>query len=86
MKDLFNISGKVAVVTGGSTGIGAMIARGFVENGAKVYITARKPEFLEATQAELSELGECVAVQSDLSSMDGLNAFAESRVTKREGI
>ncbi len=77
MKKLFDIAGKVAVVTGGSTGIGAMIARGFVENGAKVYITARKPEFLEATEAELSALGECVAIQSDLSTMEGLNAFAD---------
>lgn len=42
MKALFDVSGKTAIVTGGSSGIGAMIARGFVENGVKTYISARK--------------------------------------------
>ena len=55
MKNLFDISGKVAVVTGGSRGIGAMIARGFVENGVKTYITSRKEEELRAAEAELCE-------------------------------
>ena len=54
MKDLFSVAGKVAVVTGGSNGIGAMITQGLVENGARVYITARKVEQLEATAAEMS--------------------------------
>ena len=49
MKNLFSVAGKVAVVTGGSSGIGAMIARGFVENGVKTYITARKLEQLQQT-------------------------------------
>ena len=44
MKDLFNVEGKVALVTGGSRGIGAMIAEGFVKNGVKTYITSRKSE------------------------------------------
>ena len=89
MKDLFSVAGKVAVVTGGSTGIGAMIARGFVENGAKTYITARKLEQLEATASELSELsefGECVAIQSDLSSMDGVNAFADELLQREDKV
>ncbi len=86
MKDLFSVAGKVAVVTGGSTGIGAMIARGFVENGARTYITARKPDLLEATQKELSELGECIAIQSDLSTMDGLAAFADEVLAKEDKI
>ena len=76
MKNLFDVSGKVAVVTGGSRGIGAMIARGFVENGVKTYITARKEEELNSTAAELSKLGECIALPSNLATMEGVVAFA----------
>ena len=49
MKDLFSVAGKVAVVTGGSRGIGEMIAAGYLANGAKVYITSRKAEACDAT-------------------------------------
>ncbi len=84
MKNLFDISGKVAVVTGGSRGIGAMIARGFVENGARVYITARKEAELQATCAELSQYGECVAIASDLSRMEGIAAFAGAVLEKED--
>ena len=84
MKDLFSIAGKVAVVTGGSTGIGAMIARGFVENGVKTYITARKAEQLEATAAELSQLGECIPIQSNLSTREGLEGFADAVLAQEE--
>lgn len=83
MKNLFSLEGKTAVVTGGSTGIGAMIARGFVENGVKTYITARKLEQLEATAAELAQLGECIAIQSDLSTLDGVVAFSDA-ILERE--
>jgi NAD(P)-dependent dehydrogenase (short-subunit alcohol dehydrogenase family) len=76
MKSLFDVAGKVAVVTGGSRGIGAMIARGFVENGVKTYITARKADELRATAEELSTLGQCIAVPSDLGSLEGVAAFA----------
>tara|TARA_R110002072_G_scaffold4245_12_gene30102 strand:+ start:7924 stop:8694 length:771 start_codon:yes stop_codon:yes gene_type:complete len=76
MKNLFSVEGKVAIVTGGSRGIGAMIARGFVENGVKTYITARKEEELRATESELSELGQCIAIPADLSTLDGVSAFA----------
>ena len=68
MKNLFDVSGKVAVVTGGSRGIGAMIARGFVENGVKTYITARKEQELRATEAELAALGQCIAIPADVMS------------------
>ena len=54
-----------------------MITRGFVENGVKTYITARKLEQLQQTAAELSILGESIAIQSDLSTMAGLDAFAD---------
>jgi len=76
MKNLFTLQGKVAVVTGGSRGIGAMIARGFVENGVKTYITARNEEALQATAEELSAHGECIAIPSNLSTVEGLTAFA----------
>lgn len=75
MKTLFNVSGKVAVVSGGSSGIGAMMARGLLENGVKVYITARKAERLMAMAEELSEFGECIAIPSDMSSVDGIEAL-----------
>ena len=75
MTDLFSVAGKVAIVTGGSRGIGAMIAKGFVENGARVYITARKADACEATARELSALGECRAIPGDMSSMQGISDF-----------
>ncbi len=84
MKDLFSLKGRVAVVTGGSRGIGKMIAQGFIEQGAKVYITARKAEACDETAAELSKLGECISLPNDLSSVDGCREFAAD-VTKRDG-
>lgn len=76
--ELFSVTGKVAVVTGGSRGIGAMIAQGFVENGVKTYITARKEVELRETERHLNELGECVAIPSDLSNNAGVAAFADA--------
>jgi NAD(P)-dependent dehydrogenase (short-subunit alcohol dehydrogenase family) len=66
--DLFSIAGKTALVTGGSRGIGLMIARGYVESGAKVYISSRKADVCEQVAAELSEHGECIPLPADLSS------------------
>jgi len=66
--DLFSVSGKVAVVTGGSRGIGAMIAAGLVRAGCRVYITARKAEACDAKAAELSAFGECISVPLDLAA------------------
>ena len=61
MKDLFSVAGKVAIVTGGSRGIGEMIAAGYLSNGAKVYISSRKADVCDATAARLMENygGEC---------------------------
>ena len=63
MKNLFSIEGKTALVTGGSRGIGEMIAAGFLANGAKVYITARKAEACDNKAIELSEKynAECIS-------------------------
>ncbi len=73
--DLFNVEGKVAIVTGGSRGIGKMIAQGFVENGARVYITSRKADQCSATAEELAVLGHCVAIPADLSTNEGRASF-----------
>jgi NAD(P)-dependent dehydrogenase (short-subunit alcohol dehydrogenase family) len=68
LSDLFSIEGKTALVTGGSRGIGLMIARGFVEAGARVYISSRKAEVCDEVAAELSKIGTCVSLPADLSS------------------
>ncbi|MDZ7673994.1 MAG: SDR family oxidoreductase [Acidimicrobiales bacterium] len=78
---LFGAEGKHVVVTGGSRGIGRMIATGFVESGATVYITARKAEACDETAAELNGLdasGSCVSIPADLSSREGIDAFARA--------
>lgn len=77
MKELFDIQGKVAIVTGGSRGIGAMIARGFVENGARTYITARTKETCKATAVTLSQYGHCTAIPADLSTQQGIKDFVQ---------
>lgn len=76
MRNLFNIEGKVAVVTGGSRGIGEMIARGYVENGAKVYVSSRKAEVCDRVAEELSAYGTCISLPADLSKMDGIVKLA----------
>jgi NAD(P)-dependent dehydrogenase (short-subunit alcohol dehydrogenase family) len=76
LTQLFSIEEKVALVTGGSRGIGLMIARGFVEAGAKVYISSRKAQVCEAVAAQLSQVGECVALPADLSTEAEANRLA----------
>ena len=80
MKDLFSIEGKVALVTGGSRGIGEMIAAGFLANGAKVYISSRKAEVCDATAQRLQdEYGStCISVPADLSNLDGINELSNT--------
>ena len=81
--DLFSIRDKVALVTGGSRGIGLMIARGYVESGARVYISSRSAEACDEVAAELSKSGECVAIPADLSTMQGVDHLA-SELAARE--
>jgi NAD(P)-dependent dehydrogenase (short-subunit alcohol dehydrogenase family) len=76
--ELFSVEGKKAVVTGGSRGVGLMIARGLVDAGAEVVISARKLEPLEAAAVELAQIGKCGAVQADLSSQEGAVALADA--------
>jgi NAD(P)-dependent dehydrogenase (short-subunit alcohol dehydrogenase family) len=85
-KDLFSLKGRIAVVTGGSRGIGKMIAAGFLSQGAaKVYITARKAGPCEATAKELTAEygGECIALPIDISTMAGIDMLA-AEIKKRE--
>jgi len=81
--NLFGLDGKVAVVTGGSRGIGFMIASGLVANGVRVYITARKADQCDAAAAELSQHGECHSIPADLSTSDGVASFVAA-LTERE--
>jgi len=83
IKDLFSVEGKVAVVTGGSRGIGLMIARAYVENGVKVYISSRKADVCDKVAKELSEHGKCIAITTDLSNEDGAKKLAKE-VGERE--
>jgi len=85
VKDLFSIQGKVAVVTGGSRGIGRMIAQGFVEHGVRVYISSRKREQCDRAAAELSVVGPCVSVPADLSTLAGCTALAQE-IAAREPV
>jgi len=83
MNDLFDVSGKVALVTGGSRGIGEMIAEGYVSNGVRTYISARKAEACDATAARLSKIGECISIPADLSTAEGIGALV-SEINSRE--
>jgi NAD(P)-dependent dehydrogenase (short-subunit alcohol dehydrogenase family) len=81
--ELFSIEGKTALVTGGSRGIGLMIARGFVAAGARVYISSRKADVCEEVAAELSEIGSCTALPADLAREEECRRLARE-VTERE--
>jgi NAD(P)-dependent dehydrogenase (short-subunit alcohol dehydrogenase family) len=81
MKNLFSVEGKVALVTGGSRGIGFMIARGYVENGAKTYISARKADACEAAAKELSAYGSCIALPADVADLKELTRLATTLAT-----
>ncbi|MDB5446006.1 MAG: dehydrogenase with different specificity (related to short-chain alcohol dehydrogenase)-like [Phenylobacterium sp.] len=76
MQNLFSLAGRTALVTGGSRGIGRMIAEGFVAYGAKVYVSSRNAEDCAATAEALSRSGTCLALPQDVSTPEGCQALA----------
>jgi NAD(P)-dependent dehydrogenase (short-subunit alcohol dehydrogenase family) len=81
---LFSLKGRTALITGGSRGIGRMIAEGFLAQGARVYISARKATACDQTAKELSAFGHCVSLPADVSTVAGAQALAQA-YAKHEG-
>jgi len=75
---LFSLKGRTALITGGSRGIGRMIAEGFLAQGARVYISARKAEACDQTARELSAFGHCVSLPADVSTLEGAQALVDA--------
>jgi NAD(P)-dependent dehydrogenase (short-subunit alcohol dehydrogenase family) len=84
MNELFSLKGRTALITGGSRGIGRMIAEGFLAQGATVYISARKAAACDQTAAELSKLGPCFSLPADVSTVEGARALVAA-YSAREG-
>lgn len=80
---LFSLKGRTALITGGSRGIGRMIAEGFLAQGARVYISARKAEACDQTARELSAIGPCISLPADVSTLAGVQGLVDA-FSKRE--
>ena len=81
---LFSLKGRTALITGGSRGIGRMIAEGYLAQGARVYISARKAAACDQTAKELSAFGHCVSLPADVSTLEGAQALVDA-YAKHEG-
>ena len=86
MNDLFSLKGRTALVTGGSRGIGRMIAKGFLAQGARVYISSRKADACDEAVRELSASGPCFALPADVSTVEGARALAAAYAAKEPAL
>ena len=84
MNNLFSLEGRTALITGGSRGIGRMIAAGFLAQGARVYISARKAAVCDQTAKELSAHGFCVSLPGDVATVEGAKALAAAFAAREE--
>ncbi len=82
--ELFSVEGKVVLITGGSTGIGAMIAQAYVENGARVYISSRKAGVCDDLAVGLSQTGFCQSLPADVSSLAGIEGLVQAFQSKED--
>ena len=88
IENIFSVKDKIVLITGGSRGIGEMIASGFVANGAKVYITARTKEVVIETAQRLSKEfnGNCIGITSDISNLSGIKNLVEEIKSREEAL
>lgn len=86
MNSIFSLAGKIALVTGGTSGIGYMIAMGLVKHGVKVYVASRKSDACDKTAAELSEFGECHGIAADLSTEAGCKKLIQAISEKEDKV
>jgi NAD(P)-dependent dehydrogenase (short-subunit alcohol dehydrogenase family) len=84
MNELFSLQGRIALVTGGSRGIGRMIAAGFLQQGSTVYISARKAAACDEAAQQLSKLGTCHSLPADVSTVEGAQGLARALLERTD--
>ena len=77
LSNLFSLKGKTILATGGSKGIGLMMSTALIKAGAKVYISSRSQESCDEAAKALSEIGECVSIPYDLSTVENIQLLAD---------